>query len=81
MKQGHNIIYTVQCKDSFYYTGITNKLEKELDERNDSKDVFSFTYNQMLVTLKYFGHFTGVKQPIARDKQLRSEQEEKRGFV
>jgi putative endonuclease len=38
---------------------------------NEGKDIFSFTYKRRLVTLKYFEHFTDVKQAIAREKQLK----------
>jgi putative endonuclease len=64
-------VYIVQCKDNFYYTGITNNLEKRLEQHNVGKDIFAFTYNRRKVTLKYFEHFTDVKQAIAREKQLK----------
>ena len=72
MKLAHNyFVYIVQCKDGFYYTGITNKLQKRIDQHNEGKDIFSFTYKRRMVTLKYFEHFTDVKQAIAREKQLK----------
>jgi putative endonuclease len=67
----HYYVYIVQCKDGFYYTGISNNLEKRISEHNEGKDIFSFTYKRRLVTLKYFEHFTDVKQAIAREKQLK----------
>jgi putative endonuclease len=72
MKLAHNYyVYVVQCKDSFYYTGITNKLETRINQHNEGKDVFSFTYKRRMVTLKYYERFTDVKQAIAREKQLK----------
>jgi putative endonuclease len=72
MKQAnHYYTYIVQCKDGFYYTGISNNLERRIAQHNEGKDVFSFTYKRRLVTLKYFEHFTDVKQAIAREKQLK----------
>jgi putative endonuclease len=67
----HYYVYIVQCRDGFYYTGITNNLEKRIDEHNAGKDVFAFTYKRRLVMLKYFERFTDVKQAIAREKQLK----------
>jgi putative endonuclease len=64
-------VYIVQCKDGFYYTGITNKLERRINQHNEGKDVFSFTYKRRMVTLKYYERFTNVKQAIAREKQLK----------
>jgi putative endonuclease len=72
MKLAHNYyVYIVQCKDGFYYTGVTNSIEKRIDQHNEGKDIFSFTYKRRMVTLKYFEHFTDVKQAIAREKQLK----------
>ena len=72
MKLAHNYyVYILQCKDGFYYTGITNKLEKRIAEHNEGKDIFSFTYKRRVVALKYFERFTDVKQAIAREKQLK----------
>ena len=72
MKLAHNYyVYILQCRDGFYYTGITNKLEKRIAEHNEGKDIFSFTYKRRVVTLKYFERFTDVKQAIAREKQLK----------
>ena len=72
MKLAHNYyVYIVQCKDGFYYTGITNSIEKRIDQHNEGKDIFSFTYKRRMVALKYFERFTDVKQAIAREKQLK----------
>ena len=67
MKLAHNYyLYIVQCSYGFYYTGVTNNLEKRLAEHNEGKDNFSFTYKRRVVTLRYFERFTDVKQAIAR---------------
>ena len=67
----HYYVYIVQCNDGFYYTGISNNLQKRVGQHNEGKDIFSFTYKRRIVTLKYFEHFTDVKQAIAREKQLK----------
>ena len=72
MKLAHNYyVYIVQCSDGFYYTGITSKLEKRIDEHNTGKDKTCFTYRRRPVTLKYFERFKDVNQAIAREKQLK----------
>jgi putative endonuclease len=72
MKLAHNYyVYIVECKDSFYYTGITNKLEKRINEHNEGKNTTCFTYRRRPVVLKYFEGFKDVKQAIAREKQLK----------
>ena len=72
MKLAHNyFVYIVQCKDGFYYTGITNKLERRINQHNEGRDVFAFTYKRRMVTLKYYERVTDVKKAIAREKQLK----------
>jgi putative endonuclease len=72
MKLAHNYyVDIVECKDGFYYTGITNKLEKRINEHNEGKDTTCFTYRRRPVVLKYFERFKDVKQAIAREKQLK----------
>jgi putative endonuclease len=72
MKLAHNYyVYIVQCKDGFYYTGVTNSIEKRIDQHNEGKNIFSLTYKRRMVILKYFERFTSVRQAIAREKQLK----------
>jgi putative endonuclease len=72
MKLAHNYyVYIVECKDGFYYTGITNKLEKRINEHNEGKNTTCFTYRRRPVILKYFERFKDVNQAIAREKQLK----------
>ena len=72
MKLSHNYyVYIVQCKDGFYYTGVTNSIEKRIAAHNEGKDIFAFTYKRRRVVLKYFEHYKDVNQAIAREKQLK----------
>jgi putative endonuclease len=81
MKLAHNyFVRIVQCNDGFYYTGITNKLERRINQHNEGKDIFSFTYKRRMVTLKYYERFTNVKQAIAREKQLKGWSRMKKNF-
>jgi hypothetical protein len=34
-------VYIVQCNDGFYYAGITNKLERRINQHNGGKNIFS----------------------------------------
>lgn len=72
MKLAHNYyVYIVQCKDGSYYTGITNDLDRRLDEHNMGHDQTCYTFNRRPVELKYYEHYTDVNQAIAREKQLK----------
>jgi putative endonuclease len=72
MKLSHDyFVYIIECKDSCYYTGMTNNLDERLWQHNEGIDKNCFTYKRRPVILKYFEHFTDVHQAIAREKQLK----------
>ena len=72
MKLSHDYyIYIVQCSDGFYYTGITNDVERRILEHNEGIDENCFTYKRRPVVLKHYEHFLDVHQAIAREKQLK----------
>jgi putative endonuclease len=72
MQIEHNYhVYIVECTDKSYYTGLTNNIERRLQEHNDGINPNCFTYTRRPVTLKHYEHFTDIKQAIAREKQLK----------
>jgi putative endonuclease len=72
MKFAHNyFVYIVQCRDCFYYTGITNDLERSLYEHNEGLVSSCFTFKRRPVVLKYFEHYTNVTQAIQRETQVK----------
>ena len=72
MKLFHNYyVYIVECSDEFYYTGITNDLERRIIEHNNGLNIDCFTYTRRPVILKYYEHFQDVNQAISREKQLK----------
>ena len=72
MKLAHNYyVYILQCRDGFYYTGITNNLTRRFEEHNAGTDPFCYTHKRRPVVLKYFEEYTEVVQAIQREKQLK----------
>jgi putative endonuclease len=72
MKIDHNYhVYIVECSDKSYYTGVTNNIERRLEEHNDGINPFCFTYSRRPVVIKYYEHYFDIKQAIAREKQLK----------
>lgn len=72
MKLAHNYyVYIVQCADGFYYTGITNDVERRVIEHNEGINPTCFTFKRRPVILNYFEHYTEVLQAIPREKQLK----------
>jgi predicted GIY-YIG superfamily endonuclease len=63
-------VYIVQCRDGLYYTGVTNDLEKRLNEHNSG--LFDgFTSTRLPVTLVYHQSFQFVDDAIRAEKQIK----------
>ena len=78
---GNYYVYIVQCRDGFYYTGVTNDLDRRLEEHNQGVNRDCFTYKRRPVTLKYAEHFTHISPAIEREKQIKGwSRAKKRGF-
>ena len=72
MKMVHNFfVYVVQCNDGFYYTGITNDLDRRVLEHNEGINPTCYTYKRRPVVLNYFEQYTEIAQAIQREKQLK----------
>ena len=72
MKLAYNYyVYIVQCSDRSYYTGVTNNIDKRIEQHNEGLDPNCYTYNRRPVVLKYYEHFFHVKNAIAWEKQVK----------
>ena len=72
MKIAHNyFVYIVECKDSSYYTGVTNDLDRRLWEHNSDENRSSYTYKRRPIILKYFQRFQDINQAIEFEKQIK----------
>jgi putative endonuclease len=72
MARVHNyFVYIVECSDGLYYTGVTNNLDRRLEEHNSGIDPKSFTFQRRPVTLRYYQRFTDIEKAIAWEKQLK----------
>jgi len=72
MARYHNyFVYIVECSDGLYYTGVTNDLDRRIQEHNEGADLESFTYKRRPVLLKYWLRFSDINQAIAWEKQLK----------
>lgn len=72
MARDHNyFVYIVECTDGFYYAGVSNNLDRRIDEHNEGIDPKSYTYKRRPVVLKYWLRFTNVEKAIEWEKQLK----------
>jgi putative endonuclease len=71
-------IYIVQCSDKSYYTGVTNSVERRVWEHNNDKDTKHYTYSRRPVKLKYVETYADANNAIAREKQIKGWNREKK---
>ncbi|MCJ0742675.1 GIY-YIG nuclease family protein [Pedobacter montanisoli] len=68
----HNyFVYILECTDGSYYVGVTNDLERRLEEHNSGYNPTAYTFNRRPVILRYYQRFTFIEQAIAFEKQLK----------
>ena len=72
MSADHNYyVYILECHDGFYYTGVTNNLERRMWEHQTGYNKECYTYKRRPVELKYAEHFSDINTAIAWEKQLK----------
>jgi len=71
MKLHHNYyVYILCCADSSYYTGMTNDLERRLQEHTEGLLPLCYTFKRRPLELVYSEHYRQVNDAIAREKQI-----------
>ncbi|PWJ60471.1 putative endonuclease [Dyadobacter jejuensis] len=64
-------VYIVKCHDSSYYIGVTNDVERRMDEHNAGKIKTAYTYFRRPVVLVFVQEFADITQAIVFEKQLK----------
>ena len=64
-------VYILLCNDNSYYTGITNNLERRIQEHENGTDPSSYTCKRLPVKLVFHELFPDVNQAIALEKQIK----------
>lgn len=64
-------VYILRCSDDSLYTGITNDLERRLNEHNNGLNKNAYTYNKRPVKLQFFQEFTEPDQAINFEKKIK----------
>jgi putative endonuclease len=67
----HYYVYIIQCKDSSYYTGVTNNIERRLWEHETGFNPTCYTFDRRPVELKYCERHENIMDAIAWEKQLK----------
>lgn len=64
-------VYILECSDNSYYTGITNNLERRINEHNEGNDQNSYTFFRRPVELVFYEVFNNPEQAILFEKKLK----------
>ncbi|MFZ4797557.1 MAG: GIY-YIG nuclease family protein [Bacteroidia bacterium] len=64
-------VYMVKCIDKAYYVGVTNDLQRRIDEHNDGLNSNSYTYKRRPVELVYFEEFQDNHLAFTWETQLK----------
>ena len=66
-----NYVYIIKCSDNSYYVGVTNNLQKRINEHNDGIDSMSYTFSRRPVELVFNQEFLDVNYAIIFEKKLK----------
>lgn len=64
-------VYILKCSDNSYYTGITNDVDRRLNEHVLGLHKNSYTFSRRPVMLLYQEYFTEVNEAIAFEKKVK----------
>jgi putative endonuclease len=64
-------VYILKCKDDSFYTGITNNLDRRLQEHNIGLDTNAYTFSRRPVELVWYETFSDPNQAITIEKKIK----------
>ena len=64
-------VYILQCSDGSYYTGVTNDVNRRVQEHNDGLNPGCYTFSRRPLKLVFQQDFHFIEQAIAFEKQLK----------
>ncbi len=64
-------VYILKCRDNSYYTGVTNNIERRIEEHQSGEDKNAYTYHRRPLKLVFCEDFTEISQAIAFEKQIK----------
>jgi len=64
-------VYILKCSDESYYIGVTNDIERRLDEHRMGINKASYTYSRRPVNLVYHEYFMDINEAIDFEKQIK----------
>lgn len=78
----HYYVYVLRCYDGTFYVGMTNDIERRVNEHSFGIDPDCYTYDGRPLRVVHVSEFRWVDQAIAFEKKLKSwSHRKKRAFV
>ena len=71
-------VYILNCSDNTYYTGVTNNIERRLQEHLTNEGENSYTFQRRPLHLVFQLDFLDVNQAIEFEKQVKGWRREKK---
>jgi len=64
-------VYILKCSDDSFYTGITNNLNKRIDEHQKGYNKKAYTFMRRPLSLVFHHKFNNVLEAIYFEKQIK----------
>lgn len=64
-------VYIVRCSDDSYYTGITNDINRRINEHNDGISLSSYTFKRRPVELVFYETFNDFRIAEQWEKRIK----------
>ncbi|MFI5220881.1 MAG: GIY-YIG nuclease family protein [Bacteroidia bacterium] len=64
-------VYMLRCSDGSYYVGVTNDINRRIDEHNEGTNPDSFTFQRRPFELVYWQDFSNYHEAINWETQLK----------
>lgn len=64
-------VYILKCSNQQYYVGVTNNIDRRIQEHKEGINSTCWTYNKRPIQLKYVEIFNDINLAIQREKQLK----------
>lgn len=64
-------VYIIKCSDGSYYTGVTNDIEKRINEHLHGLDKNCYTFSRKPLQLKFAEELSGINNAIGGEKQIK----------
>jgi putative endonuclease len=64
-------VYILECSDRSFYTGVTNDIDRRVDEHQSGENKEAYTYSRRPVKLVYSEFFIDPTDAINFEKQIK----------